>query len=936
MKSTAAALLAAVLLLLGGAVAFPDSDMPIEVEAAFGADLTADPASWLFTDISTRLADVPITKRTGRASGARQADAGAMSLTLDNSDGALTPLNAGSTYFPNVVLGLPIRVTINPTGTPTVWFEGYADSWTPDLIPTTEDGVFLSVMRVTASGILRRLSQGTGPLRSAMYRSMIGTTPGDYRPYAYWPMEDGPESTQFASAVPGLAGQSRAWGTSASVILADDATMPGSEPVPTMPADTLVSFQIPAYADTGQWVIQAAMRLQAANSIGGLFIYVGGNVLFMDYDAGNLHVGASVASTGVSIFSNSDTITADIVGEWVSVIVASTDTPGGDDFICRILDDQGNLIAETTNTNPGVYGILKKIQFGSGVAAIGGGHLAVFTDPAFDPAADGVEGARAMSGWAGEMAHERVERLGREERIPVTITGTSSQTMGPQTTGTLLENLQECETVNTGGMGEDGFGLHFVCLPERYNRPVDLAIDLATYETTQGTSDEVLRPTFDDQQYRNRWTVDRPNGSQAIADLSTGNLLYEDSATTNVETDQQLPDQASWRVNRDSIIANRYAETPIDLGANTGLIDDWLGIVPGLSRIQRTNLPADHFGDVHDELVDGISETLARRWWKARYNGSPFAAYLVGEWDDATAAKLDTAGCVLHTAVNSSATSFDVATTAGPLWTADNAQDGWYWNVGGEKVTVTDLAASAVTYGAVGAVSHANNASVTPGLPASLAQGNLMVMLAAIRNSGAGMPATPAGWTRWPVFQSTDNVQIFAKIAGASESGPTVTFTGGVANADTSAQIIRLGGKWHDASFALLSKASALNASAQDIAYPGLPKLKADDCIVLYVGWKQDDWTSVASPGTEIAEPDTTTGDDQGIVWAYQIQTSRAFVAPGSFVVTGGAGAISRGAVMAIRCDVQTATVTRSVNGIVKSHSAGADVRLWRAMRLGL
>jgi hypothetical protein len=40
--------------------------------------------------------------------------------------------------------------------------------------------------------------------------------------------------------------------------------------------------------------------------------------------------------------------------------------------------------------------------------------------------------------------------------------------------------------------------------------------------------------------------------------------------------------------------------------------------------------------------------------------------------------------------------------------------------------------------------------------------------------------------------------------------------------------------------------------------------------------------------------------------------------------------------VLAIRCDYQTATVTRSVNGVVKSHSAGAEVRLWQPWRWAL
>lgn len=926
-------------------MAFPDTDMPIEIEAAFGADPSADPGTWSFTDLSSRLTNTPITKSAGRSSGANEGEPGQVSFTLDNSDGALTPLNPLSTYFPNVVLGVPVRITINPTGTPTEWFAGYAASWAADFIPST-DGEPLAVVRVTASGILRRLQQGTGPLRSALYRTMAGISPDDYSPFAYWPLEDGPDATQAASGLPNGAPML----TGGTVTFGNAEGPVGSDTLVTLAAGATLTAKIPSYTDTGQWATQ--MFVNVPSEPGSEQVYAefrstgtARRITFSVIPGSPSQHGVRVYdATGGSLgnyFRNLDGTNsqtpseANFFGRWLMYAIGLNDDFGSPEVFFGGTTDA--TISQYGGAAAGAsLGRITQVKLFGGTTGASFGHLGVWVDPAYSFLTDAVTTAAAIDGHAGEQAHERAERLCREEGVPLTITGSNSAPMGPQIIGTLLENLQECETADVGLLGEDGFGLHFICLEERYNRPVDLTVDLATYRTASGTGRQVLQPVLDDQRYRNRWVVDRANGSQAIADLSNGGLVYEDSTTANVATDAQVADQASWRVYRDSIVANRYANAPIDLGANTALIDDWLAVVPGLGRIVRTGLPATHFADDVDEMVDGTSETLERRRWTAQYNGSPAAAYTVGVWDDDTLGKWDTAGSELHTAVNSSATSWDVATTVGPLWTTDNTEDGWDWWVGGERVTVTDVAASTITYGAVGTVSHGNNASVTPGLPASLAQGNLMVMVAAIRNSGSGVPNTPAGWTRWPTFQSTDNVQVFAKIAGASESGPTVTFTGGVANADTTAQIIRLAGKWHSADFALLSKASCLNASAQDITYPGLPKPQADNCLILYVGWKQDDWTSVASPGTEIAEPDTTTGDDQGIVWAYQIQTSRTSIPSGVFTVTGGAGAISRGAVMAIRCDYQTATVTRSVNGVSKSHAAGAEVRLWTPMRWAL
>lgn len=91
---------------------FPDDeDLPLILEAAYGADPFGDPNSYAFTDISDRLvrsSDIQI--RTGRSPGAQSANAGACSFAVDNDDGDWSPLNAASSLFPYVRLGLPMRL----------------------------------------------------------------------------------------------------------------------------------------------------------------------------------------------------------------------------------------------------------------------------------------------------------------------------------------------------------------------------------------------------------------------------------------------------------------------------------------------------------------------------------------------------------------------------------------------------------------------------------------------------------------------------------------------------------------------------------------------------------------------------------------------------------------------------------------------------------
>jgi hypothetical protein len=94
---------------------WPDNntDLPVEIGAAFGADVAADSSTWAWTDLSTRLLeDEPIALKAGRSGGASQVSPGSCTVTLDNTDSALTPLHPLSPFWPNVELGTPIRVRL--------------------------------------------------------------------------------------------------------------------------------------------------------------------------------------------------------------------------------------------------------------------------------------------------------------------------------------------------------------------------------------------------------------------------------------------------------------------------------------------------------------------------------------------------------------------------------------------------------------------------------------------------------------------------------------------------------------------------------------------------------------------------------------------------------------------------------------------------------
>lgn len=208
-----------------------------------------------------------------------------------------------------------------------------------------------------------------------------------------------------------------------------------------------------------------------------------------------------------------------------------------------------------------------------------------------------------------------------------------------------------------------------------------------------------------------------------------------------------------------------------------------------------------------------------------------------------------------------------------------------------------------ITYVAAGAGANAINASVSPGLPAGLANADLMLLVASIRNSGVGTVDTPSGWFR---ITGSNNVAVFGRFYQPGDVAPTVTFTGGVAAADTMGQIFAFRGQ--ELTLGTIYAAGQANASAQDIAYPAL-NVTGPGQAVLIIGWKQDDVTAYGTPAgfTGAGIVNSTAGDDASQVVRYQIQVAESDIVAGTLTATGGAAAISRAIVLAVR---QRATLT--------------------------
>jgi hypothetical protein len=252
-------------------------------------------------------------------------------------------------------------------------------------------------------------------------------------------------------------------------------------------------------------------------------------------------------------------------------------------------------------------------------------------------------------------------------------------------------------------------------------------------------------------------------------------------------------------------------------------------------------------------------------------------------------------------------TNFDATAATDFTWTfndlnAWDSQSAFQLDINtaaGADVYDTGKMGAAITYVAAGVAATGNNASLEPALPAGVAQGDLLIILASIRNSGTGTVDTPTGWTS---LASSGNVSLLGRIMRSNDTAPTVTFTGGAAGADTLAQMAALRGTDQDIAAVVDAVATQLNGSAQNIATPGITTT-VPGCAVLRLAWKQDDWSDLSVPSnyTSVGTAVSTAGSDAAQGWVYRVLTSATTLTSGSHTVTGGAAAISRALAVAIR-----------------------------------
>jgi hypothetical protein len=530
---------------------------------------------------------------------------------------------------------------------PTRWSMTGANAWAP----------------IQASGILRRLRQGQGQLQSPLRRQLA-----TYSPTGFWPMEDGPGSTSLASAI---TGQQAAIIQGVTPAGAND--LAGASVTATFDESTssIVARAFKAPLTSGGWAVMWLMKMASLP---------GGTTLVAKIKATGTVSRWEISMTDTGIILNGykggdDVATVSNTAfygakvnplEWFAIQLETEWTGGFNINYSLITHAVGDTTYYSQAGNYTGTATLSATECQLGGTLLDGCAFSMlwmgtdnlpFVTDTF---------SKVSSGYAGELAAARAARVALEAGIPLTIEPGTTEAMGAQRESNALETLRSCEDADYGILYETGSGLGFRPRVARYNTTSFLTLSMVA-----GHLSEPPEPIYDDQRLRNVWTVARVNGSSAtvVDDASValeGEVAGSDSI--NVATDEVLPNHAGWRTYLGVQDDLRWPSITLDFARNPSLLPYWRSRRHGFRFAVTTGLP-QVAGAEPDVIAEGYQAELHPDGWRVTLNCSGAAPWDVSVLDSATApVRLDTAGTVLASGVTTTATSWSVTVTAGPVW----------------------------------------------------------------------------------------------------------------------------------------------------------------------------------------------------------------------------------------------------------------------------
>ena len=696
----------------------------VKVEIMVDPNPESDSHEQVWTDITGFVYyrdKIKITR--GRPDETSTAQPQTCTLTLNNRGGQFTPTNPTGPYYPYLGRNTPIRVSRKITGSDTPYYRFYGEvpSW-PQTTDISGNDVYVQIQ---ASGILRRLNQGTPPTLSAMYRTFASQFYA-VNVLAYWPCEDGTTATTLASGIPPAYLSTPGFGTPMTIssqialTLSSDSSFLCSQALPKLsgstwvgliPADDFVGTSnilrfLLAVPATGAYDTAVLARLYTTGTVARLDLQYGiaanGSLQLTGYDTN----GTQLFSSGYVAFA----VNGQLLRFSVEMQTSGANIAWGMNALTlgatSVLGFGSTLTSATVGD---AYQVVINPDGHINDTAVGHiSYQSAWDDPA------GL--AQPLNAWLGESATSRFNRLCVEQPLPVpsaTVDNPFSDdtvTMGYQLPNPWLTLLQEVFDTDTGILYEARDQAELV-LFERlalYNQVPALSLDYGQHQLSGP-----LQPVDDDTYTRNDVTVTRVNGGSAQQTLASGAMStlqpplgvgdYPDTPSLSLGTDAQCNDQAGWRVHMGTVAEPRYPTISLDLRhstftSNLPLLAQALNLDIG-QRVVVSDLSATLQPDPVSQITQGYSETLGVFEHDMVLNTSPEDGYHIAILDDPVLGRCDTDGSIIDGIYPLGTETTILVATSGsqptsPLWTTNAADFPFDIDAAGERMTVTNITGS--------------------------------------------------------------------------------------------------------------------------------------------------------------------------------------------------------------------------------------------------
>jgi len=553
-----------------------------------------------------------------------------------------------------------------------------------------------------SSGTLRRIGQGESPLKSTLRRGIesLGAAL-----ISYWPLEDEEGASAFASAIADYPPMI----SNGTPTFATDSAFECSKPLPHLNEAMVLGF-VPPYIDVSgemqAWFVmhvppggvpseRCVFRIWTRDSqvvLWQLHVNAAGDLRFLGFDAGL----SIVVDSGLSAFA--------VNGKLLRVSIGLQQNGTGVEWFLHTLEVGAVIGNFLTAIEPATtLGRITRIDSNHEriLDDVAIGHISVHREiiSLFDLSAE-------LNAHRGERAAARIYRLCTEEKVPISIIGsfTDSVILGPQLPDTLINLLTESADADLGILHEprDFLGLAYRTRASMYAQ--------SSFGGTAVTFDYSLEqltgisPIEDDRRTRNDITVTRRNGSSARSANDVGNITvpelsvpeigrYDDTPTINLNVDEQLVDQASWRVHMGTVDEARYPTISVlleraQLVSNPELTKRVKQLDVG-DKLVITNTPDRFPPDDIEQIALGFSETLGGHTHSIDINCAPDSPYRVGVYD-AASSRYDSQASSLVNIINETDFVLIVRTETGPQWqtVGDFPFD---VVIGGERMTVISV-----------------------------------------------------------------------------------------------------------------------------------------------------------------------------------------------------------------------------------------------------